>query len=455
MKESSAPALVLGGGLAGLTFAAAYPRLCTVLERESVPGGLVRSRSIDVRGFGRFWFDHVLHLLYFGEPTVEKFAGELLGPDMQPCPPVAWVQTPTVSCRYPLQLNLSPFPPQTIARCIADLARAQSGPDPLEAPNFQEALLRTFGAGLCDLFLHPYNRKVWRRPLESLAPKIGWTTTRPDLESVVQGALGSNLNLPYNHNGWYPRPPEDAPLRCMGMLSASIATRVPDLMLEHRVVAADLETKTVGVETPDGFKTIAYDKLVSTIPLPALARVTSGLPAQLARATEELKHNRVWSIGICISGPRPDLGLWRYYSDESICFTRLVFMHEFDELSAPSGCWGLLAEMTQPAEEPPPDSDVLISRVLADAKRCGGIGSNCEVVEVEAWCCDPAYVVETPTSEQIVSELMRFFARHEVHLLGRYGRWDYLSMAQVMGGALALAAALDAARTVNGVNQAQ
>ncbi|MFN4113032.1 MAG: protoporphyrinogen/coproporphyrinogen oxidase [Sphingomonadaceae bacterium] len=410
----------------------------------------MRSQSIDVQGFGRFWFDHVLHLLYFGDPAVEQFASQVLGPDMKPCPPVAWVQTPTATCRYPLQLNLSPFPPQTIAKCIADLAKAQHGPPPISAPNLHEALLRTFGVGLCDLFLHPYNRKVWGRPLETLAPKIGWTTTRPDLESVVQGALSVSSNLPYNHNGWYPRPPASADLRGMGVLSASIASRVPELMLEHRVVAVDLETKAVGVETPDGFKTIVYENLVSTIPLPALARATSDLPAHLVRATKELKHNRVWSVGICISGSRPDQGLWRYYSDESICFTRLVFMHEFDDLSAPPGCWGLLAEVTQPAEEPLPDINVLIRRVLADAKRSGGIGANCEVVGVQAWSCDPAYVVDTPATEQTVTELTRFFNVHGVHLLGRYGRWDYLSMAQVMGEALALATALDPARPAKG-----
>lgn len=442
MSRESCPVLVLGGGLAGLTFSALYKGRSRVLEQAPEPGGLVRSRRIDVEGVGRFWFDHVLHLLHVSDAAVEGFAKDMVGHSLASRPPDAWVETPLGTCRYPLQLNLAAFPAPVVATCISDLVAAKRGASPETAPHLHEALLRTFGAGLCELFLHPYNRKMWGRSLTDMAPKIGWTTTRPDLQSVILGAQGKTTFKPYNHNGWYPSPSPQADLRCMGLLSASIARHVDDLRLRHRVMAVDLDTRTVHVDSPSGPESTGYTHMVSTLPLPLFASLTSNLPRSLKLAAASLQHNRVWSIAICLHGPRPNAGMWRYYSDESLAFTRLIYMHAFDTFAAPSACWGLLAEVVQPAEEAPLAAKELMRRVVADAAKVGAIGNDCLVLRVESWCCDPAYVVFTDTTEEIVQELQAYYGRHDVHLLGRYGRWEYLSMAQVMADALALANAV-------------
>jgi len=58
--------LILGAGLAGLAAADGLSDSAVVLERDEVPGGLVRADYFD-----GYWFDRVLHLLYFADPKAQ------------------------------------------------------------------------------------------------------------------------------------------------------------------------------------------------------------------------------------------------------------------------------------------------------------------------------------------------------------------------------------------------
>ena len=66
--------LILGAGLAGLAAADALGDRAIVLERNAEPGGLVHADCFD-----GYWFDRVLHLLYFADPKTEARIRRLLG----------------------------------------------------------------------------------------------------------------------------------------------------------------------------------------------------------------------------------------------------------------------------------------------------------------------------------------------------------------------------------------
>lgn len=197
----TADVVVLGGGLAGLTAASVLADRAIVIERELRPGGLVRTEN-----FGGFWFDRVIHLLYFGDPVIERRVLHMVGPDFQPCPPVAYVELQEGTVRFPFQTNLAGLSRDAVIRCIHDFAAATFS-TALEPPrDYQHLLRRTFGEAMCELFFEPYNRKLWLRSLRDLAP-IGfqWNLARPSLTEVLRGALdGDDHGQPYNARGWYP-----------------------------------------------------------------------------------------------------------------------------------------------------------------------------------------------------------------------------------------------------------
>jgi protoporphyrinogen oxidase len=248
----------------------------------------------------------------------------------------------------------------------------------------------------------------------------------------------------YNADGWYPRPPRGAPVRGMEVVSRALASTVPDLRLGRRVTEIDLDRRVV--HTADGDTVVFEDACVSTLPLPATVALCRQAPAGLLRACARLRHNRVSSVALCLEGPRPEKGHWRYYTDESVAFTRLVYMHEFDPLLAPTEGWGLLAEVTEPAEQAPLPAERLIERVWDDVRQVDGAPHATRLVAARSWAVDPAYVVFGLGHEQIASEARGWLAEQGVHMLGRYGRWEYSSMGQVMRDGWALGRRLAAGR---------
>jgi len=335
---------------------------------------------------------------------------------------------------------------ETRLRCIQDLAAASFGAFTSRAANFEEHLLSTFGRSMCEIFLFPYNRKMWKRPLSALAPSgFTWNITHPDFGQVLRGAFEHEVEFKaYNSSGWYPRPPARAASRGMECLSAALASQAADLRCDCEVVAIDPERREVTYRRSGKIERIEYaEALLSTLPLPTLLALCEGVPAGMRRARARLASNRVLSVALSVRGPRPrEQGHWRYYADESLIFTRLVFLHEFDPACAPDDGWPLLVEVTEPSEQPRSDSGSLVARVTADLLRAGALPEGSAIVGSHVMSIDPAYVVFGLEDHPLVEAAHRFLAARGITSLGRYGKWEYSSMSSCIRDGRAWAEAL-------------
>ncbi len=433
--------VILGGGLAGLSTASVLGGNCVVLERESRPGGLARSECIEGH-----WFDHVLHLLHFQDSESEAELMSLLDGEFVSCPPEAWVETSAGITRYPIQMNLGSLDREAAVACIRDLAEACYKPAPRRPENLHEALLRTFGQSLCDLFMFPFNRKLWQHPLESLDPGVSWTTTVPRFEEAVRGALSPGEGFkPYNQRGWYPVPPSEEVPRGMERLSRRIAGDVQNIRCDTTVTGVDLAGRAVSVKTArGGCGVVRYRKgLVSSLPLPQLVSMIGNCPTEIARSAGRLAWNRVYSLMLPVKGPEfRGGGHWRYYPDENLCFTRLINMKSFDPHMCPGGGQSLLVEIPERADRPVRPFASVRERALHDLGKTGVLSAGHTVLEGGMKVIDPAYVIFTPETGGILEEVFDYLRSNRVESVGRYGRWEYSSMAQVIRDGLALGRSL-------------
>ena len=388
----------------------------------------------------------MLHLLHLADPGVEARLQALIGDVLAPCPPEAWVETAAGVTRFPFQMHLAPLAREAVVRCLKDLAEVTYRPRPGRPAHFEDYLLRTFGQGMCDLFMFPYNRKLWKRPLTELAPGgFTWNIAPPDLDAVLRGALDPEAPYrPYNDNGWYPRPPATAAWRGMEVLSRALASQVHDLRCAHTVTAIDTRSRVVTATCGGRTETIRYrEACLATVPLPTAVRMCADAPDHLRRDCEALSRNRVLTVMLGIRGPRPaGTGKWRYYPRADVCFTRLVFLHEFDPDSAPADSWPLLAEITEPAEQSVGDLDAVIGRVRHDLARVGVLPAGSRVVVTACRVVDPAYVVLSLHNRGVIERARAFLASRRIHPLGRYGRWEVPSIGQNIRDAYAWAEAM-------------
>ncbi|MFA6033295.1 MAG: NAD(P)-binding protein, partial [Myxococcota bacterium] len=148
--------VILGAGLAGLCAAHGLGRGYRLVERESRPGGLVRTEKQD-----GFHFDATGHWLHLRNPVTKKLVEKILPGRMDTCQRRAAIHSQGVFTPYPFQANLFGLPRETVAECLLGFINARMRPPARRSDTFEGWINDTFGAGIARHFMLPYNRKLW------------------------------------------------------------------------------------------------------------------------------------------------------------------------------------------------------------------------------------------------------------------------------------------------------
>jgi len=410
--------VILGGGLAGL--ATAYflgERPHVVLEADRVPGGLCRSRTVD-----GFVFDYTGHLLHVRDPRAMKLLDELWPNTFSVVSRNAAIRTRGVTLPFPFQANLHGLPKDVVADCILGAADALSRPVPDDPSlSFHDWSLAALGKGISEAFMFPYNAKLFRRePAAMTADWVSWAVPRPNLAEIVRGALGiANERMGYNSTFRYPS------RGGIEVVPQAFAARIGTLRTGARTVAVDLGKKTVTLE---GGEVIAYDRLVSTIPLPHFLTMAVGGGFDGAALASRLDWSVVGCLNLGIDRAGVGSGAhWIYFPDADAPFYRAGFPHAMSGGVCPPGRSSLYVEFGLRRGEAA-DPAALEAAALASLRREGILRSDDRVVARDWIRIDPGYVIFDRARQDVMSEVIPRLAACGVTAIGRYGAWTYSYM---------------------------
>ncbi len=141
------------------------------------------------------------------------------------------------------------------------------------------------------------------------------------------------------------------------------------LLLNTRVPAVSPSRRTATFS--DG-SVVAYERLISTMPLPSLIRAMGDeVPASIREAASGLRHTSVRCVNIGVE--RPDLTEkhWIYYPEETV-FHRIFVQGNASPHCNPAGGFGITCEITYgPLKPLPCDGEALIQRCIDDCVKVG------------------------------------------------------------------------------------
>ena len=332
------PILIAGGGLTGLVaaerlMAAGTPAV--VFEGENEAGGACRSIEAD-----GFTFDHTGHLLHVGRPETQAYLEGLeIWHDLEVHARRAAVVIGDHQTPYPVQIHTHGLAPRVRRDCLLGFIRAWARRDGDEPANFREWVLERFGEGLGRHFFFPYNRKLYRAEPEELSLDwVGRYVPKPDLEEVVDGALGLHeAAVGYNATFRYPR---NGGIR---LLPDAVARRVPELRLGRAVERIHLGERWLELASGERLE---WQRLLSTIALPDLVdRLVDNLPEEVAAARRALRWVRVLNVALGVDGRAPSAEHWLYIADENLPYYRVGFPSNHGNL-APAGCHTVSIEVS-------------------------------------------------------------------------------------------------------------
>ncbi|MGE0816888.1 MAG: FAD-dependent oxidoreductase [Vicinamibacterales bacterium] len=279
-ERSRHPIVILGGGPAGLAAAYQLARqgwgAVTVLERGTRVGGNAGSFLLD--GIPVDFGSHRLHPSC--APALLADIKALLGADLLDRPRHGrirlqgrWVHFPL----KPLDLALR-LPPAFAAGVIGDALTKRFAPA-VEPPTFASLLERGLGKTICREFYFPYAQKLWGLPPEALdAEQARRRVANSSLGKMVRRVLGAvpGLKPPGAGRFFYPR-------RGFGQIADAFAAAATGagaevlLQADVREVTGDGDRITGVTAVVDGQeRRFPSRQVLSTIPLPVLARLVTG-----------------------------------------------------------------------------------------------------------------------------------------------------------------------------------
>jgi len=420
-----ADVVVIGAGVSGLGFAnwyrARHPQATVVvLEREAEAGGYCRTVVQD----GFVW-DYSGHFFHFRDPSIEAWLrARMPGQDIRTVVKASTIRYRGRDIPFPFQKHIHCLPTEDFVECLVDVYFAAKAEHAAPPASFGEMLVRRLGRGITEKFLRPYNEKLYATDLDTLdVDAMGRFFPHANLDDIIGNMRPAPGHDTGGYNATFTYPAGGAIQYIHALLRdlppGSVRTAEPAL-------AIDLAAKQV--TTPRG--AIHYDHVVSSAPLPALAKLAGVPHADVFTSNQVL----VWNLGFDRKGAR---GVhWMYFPDRSLCFYRVGWydnildgdrMSLYVEVGAPHGASY--------------DADELRARVLAELAREGIVDGH-RLVSHHHVVLDPAYCHITAASLAETARLDRVFAAANVHSVGRYGRWTYCSIEDNLIEARELAARL-------------
>ena len=402
--------LILGAGVTGLSVGyhleKAGQKDYLILEKEKEPGGLCR--SIYKNGFT---FDYSGHLLHLHTPYGKKLVRQLLPGNLLRKPRHAWIYTGQARVPFPFQANLYALPTVIRESCVNGLLSAKRTYK-IPPKNFEQWCLRSFGQGIYQTFLRPYNTKLWGRPPRELTCEwCGSFIPVPSITQIRKSATQkSTQRWGYNASFYYPKQGG------CGALVQALASRISRLKTNSTVTQIDLKNKMVCT----GTQTISFDYLVNTLPLPVFLTLLSSQSHILSQKATLLSAQAVTVYHLALRG-KPKSFSWIYCPDEKDPFYRVGLQSGFSSHNAPKGCYSLYIE--RPGKGRP---GIKQERQIQQALLQKGIISEYDEKLFSFWQILPqAYVVYDKHRTPAVQVILRSLAKQNCFCAGRYGSWEY------------------------------
>ncbi|WFD37087.1 uncharacterized protein MJAP1_000028 [Malassezia japonica] len=458
MAQKEVDTLVIGAGPTGLGAAKRLNQLnlssWTLVDANDEAGGLA---STDVTKEG-FLFDvggHVIfsHYSYFDDVIHEALPQK---EDWYEHERVSYVRSRDVWVPYPYQNNITVLPVEDQVKCIEGMIdaaelRARSTTPP---KTFDEWIVRMMGEGLADLFMRPYNFKVWAVPTTLMQCKwLGERVAAPNLKMVVSNTLNKKVAGNWGPNATFKFPARDG----TGGIWKSVAKTLPQdkLQFKKRVTKVDADGHVAHFD--DG-SSIKYKQLVSTMGLDFLVDNLEGIDqASKDQLQKTVKDKLVYSsthvIGIGIRGERPNrIGdkCWLYFPEDDSPFYRATIFSNYSPYNCPQEgdklptlqyadpahgtpssdakggpYWSLMMEVSE-SHLKPVNNETVLEDTIRGCVNTQLLLPDSEIVSTYHRKFTPGYPTPSLERDAALQEILPVLQqRFDILSRGRFGSWKY------------------------------
>jgi protoporphyrinogen oxidase len=407
--------IVIGAGISGLSVGQALAGEFVVLEKSDCAGGL----SGPYRA-GGFAFDHGGHYFHFQDkPEIKEHVCRFHAFREYRRDSKIFLRERFIP--YSLQYHLAYLPARLREPVLAGILGGSREPQ----ADLEKFLLANFGRRFFSLFFEPYLLKFYGRPLSGMIAGMDkGSIPVPRLEEVLAGASGrKRFAEGYNPVFYYPTP--SAP----SFMETYSLPLLGKIRFSEKVIRIEPRQKKL-FTTAGAYR---YENLVSSMPLKELLGIITPPPPFPRR---QLQNISTLVVNAVLSRRRRRFH-WLYLPEKRFPFYRVGYYPG-------SGTVAVYLEKTI-AGAAALDGAQLFRDMAFTLHRLGMVDRPGEILFHDLKKIPVSYVVFDRNWPGLVPAILAYLRQQGIHSIGRYGSWNYSSMADDIQMALATAARINTA----------
>ena len=432
--------VVLGGGLSGISSAyflqeKPWVESITVLEKESVTGGLCRS----IRK-GGYIYDVGPHILFSKDKEMLNLMLSVLDEknDLKRSNEIYYKGR---HIQYPFENDLSKLPEEELNYCIQ--AFNHNPYENYEAQNMIQFFLKTFGEGITNTYLRPYNEKIWKYDPAFMNTSMVDRIPKPTQDDIRRSAAGETIDG-YLHQLYFSFPADGGIQSVVDGFKKRLDGKKCRICTDSTVTKVEKNGSGYSVTTADR-KRYEADLVVSTIPVQELTAAYSAVDSETKECVSDLHYN---SIAIAFVKTPYDLcGEHFAYMvpDKNVIFHRISKMDFLGSSYHKEGEATYMVEVTYRKDDhidAMGDGKLLekIKQGLCDIEFAKSV-DDVEVIDLTKY--QYAYVIYDLHHSANMKKIRDFYGKQGIVLNGRFGNFEYWNMDRVLRESLNMAEQLD------------
>lgn len=417
---------ILGGGLSAIS--AAYflqenksVDKILILEKEDKLGGLCR--TFNTNGIE---FDVGPHIIFSKDKEILDLMNGLLGENLERHRRSNRIIHKKKFVQYPFENDLSKLPKEDVDYCVNGFLHNPY--ESYETKNMLQFFLKTFGEGITNIYLRPYNEKIWKFDPSFMDVQMVERIPKPPKEDILKSAQGETIDG-YLHQLYFTYPKTGGTEALIKAFISRLGSKVK-ICTNSKVTCVEKKGNKYKIKAEN--QIFETDRIISTMPVNEFCHIykDSNMPEEIINASDNLKYN---SIIICIINVKPDYAFENYafmVADKNVIFHRISKLDFMGKYYHKENSTTYMAEITYRKNDLNDKSNnkQIIEKIIDGLKTIGFINSEDDINFYEIKRFEYAYVIYDLNHRKNMDLIKEYFKKQEIYLNGRFGSFEYLNM---------------------------
>lgn len=428
--------IILGAGLSGISTAYFLQEEkgfddITLLEMEDTPGGLCR--SIKKNGYT---YDIGPHILFSKDKEMLNLMLSVLDDGKNDLVRSNQILYKGIKVQYPFENDLSKLPKEDLHYCIN--AFNHNPYEDYNVNNMIQFFLKTFGEGITNTYLRPYNEKIWKYDPAFMNTSMVDRIPKPTEEEIRRSAAGETIQG-YLHQLYFSFPTkggiEAVPNGFLRRLNPEKCKVVTNAKVTNIVKKNNVYYVTAGG------KKYEADLVISTIPVQALTNAYENVTDELKAKVNDLRYNSIIISFVKLPYDLCGENFAFMIPDKDVIFHRISKMdflgseyhHSKNEAT-------YMIEVTyRKNDQVDTMSDKDFRNAIKDGLVSIGFAKDQKDVEfIDITKYQYAYVIYDLNHTSNMEYIRNYYSNEGIILNGRFGNFEYWNMDRILRESLEL-----------------